>query len=74
MKKLVMYVFALTFLFASSVWSEEIPYRKHIKPVFDAKCIACHGANSAPEYYAFKESLNYDFQELKPKEFYLHLS
>lgn len=55
MKKVVMGVFIMTLLFASSVWSEEITYRKHIKPVFDAKCIACHGVNSAPEYYAFKE-------------------
>lgn len=55
MKKVVMGVFVMTLLIASSVWSEEITYRKHIKPVFDSKCVSCHGANSAPEYYAFKE-------------------
>jgi hypothetical protein len=36
-------------------WSDEITYRKHIKPLFDAKCIGCHGQDAAPEYYAFKE-------------------
>ncbi len=39
---------------ASASWAEEITYTKHIKAVFDAKCAACHGVNSAPEYYAFK--------------------
>lgn len=34
--------------------AEEITYRKHIKPLFDAKCVACHGQDSAPEYEAFK--------------------
>lgn len=55
MKKIMLSVVAATLLFVSSVWSEEITYRKHIKPVFDSKCVACHGQNSAPEYYAFKE-------------------
>ncbi len=40
---------------ASLSLSEEITYRKHIKPLFDAKCIGCHGPDAAPEYYAFKE-------------------
>lgn len=35
--------------------AEDVTYRKQIKPVFDSKCLACHGADSAPEYYAFKE-------------------
>lgn len=55
MKKVMMSVIAVTLLLASSVWSEEVIYRTHIKPVFDSKCLACHGVNSAPEYYAFKE-------------------
>ncbi len=48
-------IFILTFGFSSSPGSEEITYRKHIKPVFDARCIACHGPDAAPEYEAFKE-------------------
>lgn len=55
MKKVMMSVIAVTLLLASSVWSEEVIYRTHIKPVFDSKCLACHSVNSAPEYYAFKE-------------------
>lgn len=55
MKKVMMSVIAVTLLLASSAWSEEVIYRTHIKPVFDSKCLACHGVNSAPEYYAFKE-------------------
>lgn len=39
-----------------SAASEEITYRKHIKPLFDAKCLACHGPDSAAEYYEFKEN------------------
>ncbi len=42
-------------LLSSSVGAEEITYRKHIKPLFDAKCVSCHGKDAAPEYYAFKE-------------------
>lgn len=48
-------IFILTLGFSSSSASEEITYRKHIKPVFDARCIACHGPDAAPEYEAFKE-------------------
>jgi len=35
-------------------FSEEVTYRQHIKPLFDAKCRSCHGPDS-PEYQAFKE-------------------
>lgn len=48
-------VLASIAVFASLSWGEEVTYRKHIKPLFDAKCIGCHGPESAPEYYAFKE-------------------
>lgn len=40
---------------SSAAWAEEVTYRKHIKPVFDAHCSGCHGQDAAPEYYAFKE-------------------
>jgi hypothetical protein len=46
-------VFVLTLTSAAS--SEEATYRKHIKQIFDTKCATCHGADAAPEYYAFKE-------------------
>lgn len=36
-------------------YAEEITYRNDIKPIFDSKCISCHGKDSAPEYHAFKE-------------------
>ena len=39
----------------SAVHSEDITYRKDIKPLFDTKCAMCHGTNAAPEYQAFKE-------------------
>lgn len=48
-------IFILTLGFSSSSGSEEITYRKHIKPVFDARCIACHSPDAAPEYEAFKK-------------------
>ena len=41
---------------ASSASSEEATYRKQIKPLFDAKCAACHGSESAPEFVAYKEA------------------
>ena len=47
-------VFATVLFFTISAWAEDITYRKHIKPIFDAKCASCHGKDS-PEYYAFRE-------------------
>lgn len=40
---------------ATVVHAEDVTYRKHIKPLFDAKCSACHGLSAAPEYQTFKE-------------------
>ncbi len=40
----------------SQVNAGEVTYRNHIKPIFDKHCIGCHGKDSAPEYYAFKEN------------------
>jgi hypothetical protein len=43
-------------LFAGSgAAATETTYRTHIQPLFEAKCGECHGADAAPEYYAFKE-------------------
>lgn len=60
MKKafLAVIVLGVVLCFASIASSEEITYRKHIKPLFDSKCRACHGSDAAPEYYAFKEDQN----------------
>lgn len=54
-KILTLAVAVAAFAFSSVSQAEEITYRKHIKPLFDDKCLACHGKDSAPEYYAFKE-------------------
>ena len=50
----LMTVFALFTLFAGNAVAGEITWRQHIKPVFDARCAGCHGAD-APEYKGFKE-------------------
>ena len=56
MKRSVLTIVGMVILVLSShAWSEEITYRKHIKPIFDAKCTGCHGAGS-PEYPEFKEN------------------
>ncbi|MEW5746642.1 MAG: cytochrome C [Nitrospirota bacterium] len=57
MSKTFLAVMSSLFFFSlvSAAWSEEVTYRKHIKPVVDAKCAGCHGKEAAPEYYAFKE-------------------
>jgi hypothetical protein len=39
-------------LWASVSLAEDVKYRTHIKQVFDAKCLSCHGS-SAPEYEQF---------------------
>ena len=42
-------------LAATAGAEEATTYRKHIKPLFDAMCAKCHGADAAPELAAFKE-------------------
>ena len=39
-------------LLASVSLAQDLNYRTHIKPVFDAKCMPCHGP-STPEYEQF---------------------
>jgi hypothetical protein len=46
-------------LWATADAGEEATYRKHILPLFNKHCIACHGPYSAPEYPAFKEQKEY---------------
>jgi len=40
-------------LLASVSSAEEVNYRTHIKQIFDAKCLGCHGS-STPEYEQFR--------------------
>ena len=56
-KKRIVFLCVLIALAASFsvVYAEDVTYRKHIGPVFEAKCIVCHGQDAAPEYHAFKE-------------------
>ncbi len=54
MMKQLLLVGSMMMFIAVTANGEEVTYRKHIKPLFEAKCIACHGPDSAPEYYAFK--------------------
>lgn len=43
---------------AGAVAAEDITYRKHIRPLWEAKCMACHGENS-PYLGEFLESKDY---------------
>lgn len=38
----------------STAFAAEVTYSQQIKPLFDARCGACHGAD-APEYKVFKQ-------------------
>jgi len=40
-------------LLASVSSAEDVNYRTHIKQIFDAKCLGCHGS-STPEYEQFR--------------------
>ena len=53
MKQTLLTVALLT-LAAFAAAAEEVSYTKQIKPLFDARCVTCHGADSAPEHQAFK--------------------
>ena len=43
-----------TLFFASQSVAAEVTYTQHVKPLFDQKCAACHGAGS-PYYGDFKK-------------------
>lgn len=53
MKKTLMLVLLLV-LNAAAVSAADITWSQQIKPLVDARCTACHGAES-PEYPAFKK-------------------
>ncbi|MFQ3573711.1 MAG: cytochrome C, partial [Thermodesulfovibrionales bacterium] len=55
MRVLILLLVFHAFVLSSFTMAEEVTYRKHIKPIFDKHCHSCHGKDSAPEYYAFKE-------------------
>lgn len=52
--KIMVLIWMALMLISFNVYAGEVTYRTHIKPLFDSKCIACHGPDSAPEYEAFK--------------------
>ena len=52
MKRLVM-TFGLLALTSSLAIAAEVTWSQNIKPLFDARCVGCHGAD-APEYAVFK--------------------
>lgn len=55
MKSIVIGILGLTLLFLFTMaYAEEIGYKSHIKPLFEAKCSGCHGAE-APELPEFKK-------------------
>lgn len=55
MKKEFIFVVAGIALNCSLSWGQETTWRKDVKPLFDARCAACHSDVSAPEHDAFKE-------------------
>jgi len=40
---------------SGAAWAQEITYRKHIRPLWEQKCVACHGASS-PYLGEFEEN------------------
>jgi len=75
MRRTFLFVVIMTLLsFSSLSWSDEITYRKHIKPIFDTRCTGCHGAGS-PEHPEFKEDQKKFEQMMKgPKmDTYAHM-
>ena len=53
---LFLFVLTVTILATagSAISGDGVRYSDHIKPIFDDKCIACHGSDS-PEYKEFKK-------------------
>src|SRR3972149_10815761 len=41
-----MVFFLLSVALAAPALAQDVTYRKHIRPLWEAKCAACHGANS----------------------------
>ena len=53
--KLSISLAGITLLAAATAWSSDVTYTSQIQPLVAAKCVACHGKDAAPEYYAFKK-------------------
>ena len=53
MKKLMMGLVAMAFVWAVQAQAAEVTWQKDIKPIFDKNCLDCHGKDS-PEYGDFK--------------------
>ena len=52
MKKLIMGLAAMAFVWAVQAQAAEVTWQKDIKPIFDKNCLGCHGIDS-PEHDAF---------------------
>ncbi len=73
-KSFLTLVFLAFVLGVSLGHAEEIRYKERVKPIFDARCMACHGAD-APEYPEFKAHKERHVREQKgPRmDTYTHL-
>lgn len=60
---------------ATAANAEEVTYTKHIKRIFDAQCLSCHGTN-APEHGDFeRDKEGFKKRGLGPKmDSYAHLA
>ena len=54
MKKLMMGLVTMAFVWAVQAQAAEVTWQKDIKPIFDKNCLDCHGKDS-PDYGDFKK-------------------
>lgn len=52
MKKMMLAMIAMVFVWAAQAEAAEVTWEKDVKPLFDSNCSACHGKDS-PEHDAF---------------------
>jgi len=73
-KTILLTLFAALAISFSAANAEDVSYTAHIKPVFDAKCAGCHGAD-APVLPEFKKDKKKHIEMMKgPRmDSYLHL-
>ena len=75
MKSIMISILGSAFVFMSAgAYAEDVGYKTHIKPLFDAKCSGCHGIE-APELPEFKKDKKKHMEMMKgPRmDSYLHL-
>jgi len=52
MKKVIIGLMAMAFVWVSQVQAADVTWQKDIKPIFDKQCLGCHGTDS-PEHDEF---------------------